>query len=76
MSYTVTLKTSLFRKIIKNVKAHLFVPENPKMLMLVLDNEERIYVNLASYKNIHFSDGWFKMEAKRIEEESQGKAQI
>jgi hypothetical protein len=53
-------------------KGHTII-EN-KNVMLILENEERVFV--PSTYIIEFDDGWFKMELAKVNQESQGKAQV
>lgn len=69
MTYTVKLKRPLGKDVvIEKVKGHLFPTDSPKnILMLILENEERIFVNIDKFETIWFSDGWFKMEEESAE---------
>ena len=72
ITYDVTLKRGLFSKKIKKVKGHIFTPENKDIMMLILENEERIFVNMSRYKLIYFSDGLFESIKERVKEDSKG----
>ncbi|GAG26510.1 unnamed protein product [marine sediment metagenome] len=76
MSYTVKLRGLLFTRTIRNVKGHLFPKDASGLLMLILENEERIFVNIKRFRTIWFSDGWFRHEAEAAERESCGQAKV
>ena len=77
MTYSITLE-GLFRKtVIKNVKGHVFPKDIPNHIMyVVLDNEEKIFINLNKYKQVKLSKELFIIQAKKAEEESNGQAKI
>lgn len=77
MTYEIKIEGKGFKKTIKNVKAHLFPADSPKnLLLIILENEERIFINFDNCNTVSFSRGWFEMEKKTAEIESQGQAKI
>jgi acyl carrier protein phosphodiesterase len=67
----------LKKQVIAGIKGHLW-PADVKgnILMLVLVDERRIFVNTDKYDSIEMSREWFELEADRVREESQGKANL
>ena len=87
ITYEITLHRKFwFPKKLKRVKGHAFLqkinmngaPEAiPDGTMLVIfEDESRIIFNVGNYRVLSFSDEWFKQEAQRIKETSQGQAEI
>jgi hypothetical protein len=56
---------------IKKVKGHLFIKENPHVMLIITENEDRFFVNTDLHKKIEFSKGWFEQEKKRVDEEKE-----
>lgn len=54
-------------------KGHVILKDN-NCTMLVLEDEKRVFI--PNRYIIEFDEGWFKMELKKAEKESQGKAKI
>ncbi len=81
-TYSITLKKSFMiffekTKVIKNVKGHLFPTDIPNYIMLViLEDETKFFVNLNNYDNIEISKELFTITAKNIEQETAGQVKL
>ena len=87
MIYTIKLTRKFwFNTTLKKVKGHMFLSNvdqfnNPVstpsgLMMVIFEDERRMFFNVNDYINIEFSDGWFKLEAQAAKIESQGKADL
>lgn len=76
MTYDIKIKQGLFPRRIKRVKGHVILKECPNILMIIKENEERVFINLDKCKTIDFSDGWFKLELENVKRDSNGVAQV
>jgi len=50
-------------RVIKDVIGHALVPDAPGLLMVQLENDERVFVNFDHFDFLDFSNGWAKGEA-------------
>lgn len=56
-------KDRVLVRTIENAKGHSLVPGTPGLLMVQLENDERIFVNFNNFDFLDFSNGWAKAEA-------------
>ncbi len=81
-TYKLTLKKSFLfffekKRIIENVKGHLFPQDIPNYIMMViLEDETKFFINLNNYDNIEISNELFAITAKNIEQETQGQVKL
>lgn len=50
-------------RVIKDVKAHQFMADLSGLLLVQMENGERVFVNFAHFDFLDFSNGWAKSEA-------------
>ncbi len=80
--YSITLyKTSIFgitkKKVIENVKGHLFPSDIPNYIMMVILNDEsKKFVNLNNWDDIDISKELFEITNKNIEKETNGQVRL